>query len=342
MPDMGYIPPIQNFTLPGPAQINQQPGLVEGFASGVEAGAKLGQKQQELTLEQQKQQTEIQKMNFDKGISLAHNALDAYDHYGDVMGEVSLSAFQKGMNMAAPGSVDPNIKWDESLSGHMKDFKAAMDAGVAGKRPWPEVLGVMSMIQASAGKVQREKMQSVMDSAKDIYGQEQTTKRQEVSQGVETQRAYAEHAQPLIQAGSVLNSISNMLAKNDPTSDALAKANIEKLVANGTISKEDVDKLTSAGGPLAKIGQHMSNWWTGKTFDSTHRKAMQAWIPAKVAELNHTLQSTATAFPGAQPVNVRLDRDQKAIDAAKAWLKANPNDPMTRSVQTKLDQMENP
>ena len=170
-------------------------------------------------------------------------------------------------------------------------------------------------------------MEPLLQSAQDQFNQQQTTGRQQSSQAQDTQRAYAEHAQPLIQAGSVLNTISQSLAQNTPTGDAVAKANIEKLVANGSISQDDVTKLTTAGGPLERVGEYWHTVGTGKTFDDTHRSAMQNWIGTKVGELNNTLSSTATAFPGAQPAHIvvrktgksKSGKDIYSEDGGKTW-----------------------
>lgn len=57
---MGQLAP-QPFQLPGPAQINSQPGVMQGVASGIQSGLQLGQGQQALNM--QSQQLAMQQQN---------------------------------------------------------------------------------------------------------------------------------------------------------------------------------------------------------------------------------------------------------------------------------------
>lgn len=305
----------QMFQLPTATSIPWHGNDAQTVQSAVDAASQLYQsrgnqnlQQQQITNQQQQAQQQIalaqQKQRQEQGTAIAQNALDAYNTYGDTVGPESLDAFQKGMNMVAPGSVDPNIKWDSSMGGVLKTAGDAFDAAQKGDRPWPEAIGVIAKAYGQAGKVQQAKLAPLLQSAQGIFDQGQTTARQQSSQSQDTQRAYAEHAQPLIQTGAILSSINHDLSQNDATSDAIAKANIEKLVANGAISPDDVKNLTQSGGPLEKLKESWNTITTGKTFDDVHRKAMQAWIPSKINELNSTLQSTASTFPGAKPAVV--------------------------------------
>lgn len=262
------------------------------------------QNQQTINIQAQQQQLAQQKLQQEQGNAIAQNALSAYDSYGDAAGPESFEAFKKGMNLMAPGSVDPNATWGPAMSNAMKTAADAFDAAQQGKRPWPEAIGVISRTISQSGKSQRDKMMPILQSAQDQFNQEQTTNRQQSTQSQDTQRSYADHVLPFIQTGSALNTISQLLSQNTATGDAAAKTLIERNLANGSISKEDADKLTTAGGPLEK----MSNYWhtigTGKTFDDTHRKAMQNWVGTKVNEINNTLNASATAFPGAKPAQI--------------------------------------
>jgi hypothetical protein len=58
----------QMFQLPAPAQINQQPGLFQGLASGVNQGVQLGQAQQALQQHQQALQQEQHKQQVDSAL----------------------------------------------------------------------------------------------------------------------------------------------------------------------------------------------------------------------------------------------------------------------------------
>ncbi len=304
---------IPNFSL-GAAPINTD-NIGKGLAQGVVEGSRINQGQQALNQQQQFQQAQIQKMQQEQalaqkaqqqeqGKAIVANALDAYDHYGDPVGPESLDAFKKGMNLIAPGSVDPNLQWDPAVGGVMKDAQNAYQAATDGKRPWPEAIAVIAKTMGQVGKMQRAKMEPLLQSAQDQFNQGETTKRQVSTQTQDTQRAYAEHAQPLIQNGATLNTINTLLSQNTATGDAAAKTLIERGLANGSISKEDADKLTSAGGPLEKLSNYWHTIGTGKTFDDTHRKAMQDWVSTKVSEVNNTLKATASAFPGATPAQV--------------------------------------
>ena len=319
---------IPDFQLHGPQNVPMPGGPFQQLAQGVQSGLDIGLRSQQLAQQQQKIVMEKQQQQFEQGTAIAQNALHAYDTYGDVVGPESLNAFVKGINMAAPGTVDPNLKWDPSMGGAMKTAQDAFDAAQKGERPMNEAMGVIAKAMGTVGKVQKAKMEPLLQSAQNIFDQEQTGKRQEFAQRQDTQRSYAAHAQPLIEAGSILNSIRDNLSKGTPTADAIAKANIEKLVANGSISKDDIERLTKSGGPLEKMGQTWSNWKSGLTFDATHRKAMQEWIPSKVNEINNTLKATASAFPGASAAQVpsRITRTLKSgrtaysDDGGKTWL----------------------
>lgn len=282
--------------------------------------AQIQQIQQQQALAQQKQQQE-------QGHLLAQNALQAYDSYGDAAAPESFEAFKKGMNLMAPGAVDPNATWTPEMGDALKKASDAFDAATEGKRPWPEAIGVISKVIGQSGKMQREKLMPILGAAQDQFNQGQSTARQQSSQTQDTQRAYAEHAQPLIQNGSTLNTINTLLSQNTATGDAAAKTLIERGLANGAISKEDADKLTSAGGPLEKLSNYWHTIGTGKTFDDTHRKAMQEWVSTKVDEINNTLKATASAFPGASPAQVTArktgtSKSGKPIfsdDGGKTW-----------------------
>lgn len=307
------------------SQPNMEPLIqgAQGFSQGIQNGMNIG-----IQAAQFKQQIALaaQQQKFEQGTSIAQNALHAYDTYGDVVGPESLNAFQKGMNMAAPGSIDPNLKWDPAMGGALKTASDAFDAAQKGERPWPEAIGVISKAMGQVGKVQRAKMEPMLQGAQDIFNQGQTTARQQSSQSQDTQRAYAEHSQPLIQAGATLNTIDNLLSKKDAASDVLAKANIEKLVANGSISQTEIDKLTASGGPFEKLKQGWDTMFHG-TLDDYHRNALKNWIPSKVAELNSTLSSSATAFPGAKPATVyppmhktlKSGRGAVSYDGGRNW-----------------------
>ena len=329
----------QMFQLPGPAQINNQPGLVQGLSGGLEQGVKLGQAQQALAQHQQELQMAKQQHQFEQGIGIANQGLAAYNTYGDVVGPHSLETFKKGMNMAVPGSVDQALKWDDSMGDTLKTASKALEAGISGDRPWQEVLGVLGILQSKAGKVQSQRMQGMIDTGKDIFNQQQSTVRQQSSQDQDTQRAYASHAQPLIQAGATLGTIQDLLAKKDSASDVLAKAQIEKLVASGAISQNEVEKLTASGGPFEKLKQGWDTMFHG-TLDDYHRNALNNWIPSKIKELNTTLASTASAFPGASPAKISFTSTQEKIQQAKQWIKDHPNDPMASKVKSKLKQLE--
>jgi hypothetical protein len=313
---------IPNFSLG--ATPNMGPPVQGAIAAG--QGVSQGiQFQQELAQKKLLQQAEIHKMQVEKGSMIAKNALEAYDSYGDAAGAESFNAFKKGMNMMAPGSVDPNAQWDSGMGQALKTASGAFDAAQEGTRPWPEAIGVISKVMGAAGKNQRARMEPILHSAQDIFNQEQTTGRQESSQAQDTQRAYASHAMPFIQTGSALSTINQLLDKNTATGDAAAKTLIERNLANGSISKEDADNLTKAGSPLEKIANYWHTIGTGKLFDDTHRKAMKDWTSSKVSEINSTLRSSASAFPGAKPAFARETSKSKSgkpifsDDGGKTW-----------------------
>lgn len=76
MPDMGYIPPIQNFTLPGPAKIEQQPGLAQGIAAGLPVGATMAEQAQKVAESQQEMQMKKVQQNILLVDSLLKNGQD--------------------------------------------------------------------------------------------------------------------------------------------------------------------------------------------------------------------------------------------------------------------------
>lgn len=312
---------IPNFSLGG-GQVtgdNFGKGLTQGYVQGTQ----LGQNQQAVNIQQQQanqqaqyQQALIQqaqqKQQQEQGNAIAKNALDAYDAYGDAAGAESFNAFKKGMNMMAPGSVDPNAQWDNSMGDALKTANDAFSAATEGKRPWPEAIGVISRTISAASKQQRARMEPILTAAQDQFNQTEATSRQQSSQDQDTQRAYAAHAEPLIQNGSSLNTINQLLDQNTATGDAAAKTLIERNLANGSISQDDADKLTSAGGPLEKLTNYWHTIGTGKQFDDTHRAAMKNWTETKVKEINNTLKATATAYPGAAPAQVPVRKTSKS------------------------------
>lgn len=76
MPDMGYIPPIQNFTLPGPAKIEQQPGLAQGIAAGLPTGMNMAEQAQKIAESQQEMQMKKVQQNILLVDSLLKNGQD--------------------------------------------------------------------------------------------------------------------------------------------------------------------------------------------------------------------------------------------------------------------------
>lgn len=295
---MAQIPQFSLGATPTTANIGQgiNEGLNQGYSSYLAQQA-LAQKQQEIQIAQQQARV-------DQGKAITQNALQAYDSYGDAAGPESFNEFKKGMNLIQPGSVDPNIQWDPSIGGGMKTSQDAFDAATSGDRPWQEAIGVIAKTMGTLGKQQRAKMEPLLQSALDQFNQQQTTGRQQSSQTQDTQRAYAANAQPLLQKGSMLNTVSSLLAQNTPTADAQAKTYIDGAIANGDLSPSDLKNMETAGNPLSEHLSKFKNWVSGKMFDDSHRSSMQNWISTKRTEINNTLQTTATAFPGAQPAKI--------------------------------------
>jgi hypothetical protein len=293
-----------NIPMPNNAGVNTQ-GVLGG------AGLALQQQQQAIQAAQfqqqlaQQQQQAQQQARIEQGKALAQNALAAYDAYGDAAGPESFNAFKAGMNMLAPGSVDPQAQWDNTMGDALSTANDAFSAASEGKRPWPEAIGVISKTMSQASQQQRARMQPILQSAQDQFNQQQSTQRQQSSQTQDTQRAYGEHVQPLLQRGAMLNTVDQLLAQKTPTADAEAKTYIDGALANGTISQAELDKMTTAGGPFAQLKTKWQNYKTGLTFDQDHRQAMQSWISAKRSEINNTLQATATSFPGAKPASIQ-------------------------------------
>lgn len=304
MADVQPVAP-QMFQLPAP-NIQQVPGgPFAQFAQGVQSGLQLGQGQQALNIQKQQLAMQQQQARIEQGKNIAANALAAYDAYGDAAGPESFNAFKAGMNMMAPGSVDPNAQWDDSMGSALKTANDAYTAATEGKRPWPEAIGVISKTMSMASKNQQARMQPILQSAQDQFNQQQNTQRQESSQIQDTQRTYGEHIQPLLQKGAMLNTVDQLLSQNTPTADAQAKTYIDAALANGEISKADLDQMSTAGNPLQQFMSKYQNWKSGELFDPAHRKAMQGWIGSKRSEINNTLQATATAFPGAKPASIQ-------------------------------------
>jgi len=317
---------IPNFQLPGP-QVPYQGNLAQGLAAGAQQGGEFFNRQMALQQRTAALQLEAQKQKFEQGSSLVQNALAAYDSYGDAAGHESFNAFKQGMNMIAPGSVDPNAQWDESMGNVLKTANDAFEAVSSGKRPLPEAMAVVAKAFSQASKQQRAKMQPIVGGMQDMYNQEQTNQRIQSEQIQNTQRNYADHANSLIQTGSALNAVNDLLSKKDAAADDLAKAKMQSLIANGAISQNEVTQLTKAGGPFEKV----EAWWnstTKGTLDAYHREQFQKYIPSKIAELNNSLQSLASTFPGAQAahINPRLYGQSKSgkpmysDDGGKTWL----------------------
>ena len=315
--DMAQIPNFQLGATPNPDAFSQAYAQTSNATTNtLQAPQQTQIARQQLQQQQQLQQAQIQQkqqeLQREQGNAIAKNALDAYDAYGDAAGKESFDAFKKGMNLMAPGSVDPNAQWDDNMGDALKTANDAFSAATEGKRPWPEAIGVISKTISAASKQQRARMEPILTAAQDQFNQGEATSRQMSSQAQDTQRAYAAHAEPLIQNGSSLNTINQLLDQNTATGDAAAKTLIERNLANGSISKEDADKLTSAGGPLEKLTNYWHTIGTGKQFDDTHRAAMKNWTATKVQEINNTLKATASAYPGATPAQVRQTSKSKS------------------------------
>lgn len=310
---MAQIPSFQAPSVPYMG--NALTGAAQGFQQGIQNYQQFAQLAQKA-----------KQMQMERGQYIVKNAIDAYNAYGDDIGPESFQAFKQGMNMIAPGTVDPSLNWTPEVSQKMKTVGNAFDAAVNGDRPWPEAIGVISKVMATAGIQQRARMEPILNSAKDIYGQQQTNNRNIYDQGQNTQRNYADHANPMIQAGAALNTVNDLLSKKDAVSDATAKSMLSTLIANGHISQDEINQLTTAGGPLEKLG----SWWNSKTagkIDDYHRAEIQKYIPTKIDQLNNTLQSLATAFPGASPAKIsfRMTKQSKSgkpivsLDGGKTW-----------------------
>jgi len=294
----------------------QRSGANQSEAQLRQAQIQQMQKEQEIAAQKQKQE---------QGHLIATNALQAYDAYGDKLGPESFEAFKKGMNLMAPGAIAPDATWHADMGDALKTASDAFTAAESGKRPWPEAIGVISKVIGQSGKMQREKLMPILGAAQDQFNQGEATNRQQSSQTQDTQRAYAEHAQPILSEGSALNVIDDSLGMKDPTQDVIVKAGLQKLIASGTISQQEIEELTKAGGPLSGVEKIWNNWTTGQTFDDTHRKAIREWIPRKIQELNNTLESSAGTFPGARPAYIPLTKKLKSgrtavsVDNGKNW-----------------------
>lgn len=302
---MAQIPNFGN--LPQPYQ-NPAGPAIQGGQNAAQDFQGIQQLQQQKQLQQAQIQQMQQQAQIEKGKAITQNALAAYDAYGDAAGPESFNAFKAGMNMIQPGSVDPNAQWDNTMGDALKTANDAFSAATEGKRPWPEAIGVISKTMSTASKIQRERMQPILGAAQDQFNQQQNTQRQQSSQTQDTQRAYGEHVQPLLQKGAMLNTVDQLLSQNTPTADAQAKTYIDAALANGEISKADLDQMSTAGNPLQQTISKYKNWKSGELFDQDHRTAMQGWIGSKRTEINNTLQATATAFPGAKPAQIPESR----------------------------------
>jgi hypothetical protein len=109
----------QMFQLPQPAQINQQPGLAQGLASGVNQGVQFGQQQQALAQKQQ----ELQMAKQQQTISQVDTLLKSGMNYPGML-PVMWPAIATRMNSLSPDyQLDPNTPPE-----NLKNFATALSS----------------------------------------------------------------------------------------------------------------------------------------------------------------------------------------------------------------------
>jgi hypothetical protein len=180
MPDMGYIPQIPNFQLPGPAQITQQPGLAQGLASGVQAGGQLAlnlQQARSLGIQNQaapymrqllaqKQQADIQKQQAETVIGLVGMNAPLLKYLAPADQMNLLKSNFKQIKAAFPNApIDPDVvsvemadvmeKWATGRSKLLEDHNVTPDAILTYDTGW---MGHMSEMQRDIVKQSQSMM----------------------------------------------------------------------------------------------------------------------------------------------------------------------------------------
>jgi hypothetical protein len=290
MPDMGYIPQIPNFQLPGPAQITQQPGLAQGLASGLQGGAQMGLNLQQaraqglanqitqyqmspeiraLAVQQTqaaiaKQQAEAKKIQQDNGLGLMKAAAEGYDRWGDDAGPELFNTFKKGVDMVAPGSIPDDWQFTPDMGGVMKQAGKAVDALQAGDATLEDTMYFLSKLKAKASKVQQERLQGVLTPVQNMYDQEQTRKRTEFTQGQESQRKaldendkYKASVTPFVNAHKSFQQMQNIVNQSqkagtdvDPWSFLNSYVHAIDPNFNGVINAQTYKDLQVSGSPI--------------------------------------------------------------------------------------------
>jgi hypothetical protein len=299
--------------------------LGRGLATGLNQGAQMGYtmeqtralelqnkympatlalKQQEMQMMMQKQQAEIQKAKSEQGLGLMKAAGEGYDRWGDDAGPELFNTFKKGVDMVAPGTIPDTWQFTPEMGGIMKQARDAVDALQTGDATLQDTMYFLSKLKAKASKVQQERLQGVLTPVQNMFDQEQTQKRTEMTQKNESERAAAQSMAPLVQQSFSVNLAKTALAKADELNDHIAINEFGKLVNNGTpIPLPELTKMAKAGTWGSKVAQIFTKVSSTGALAPEQREVLQNALDTIGESLKGQIGTRSEQFPSAKPVN---------------------------------------
>ncbi len=262
-------------------------------------------KQQEMAMAIQKQQAEIQKAKSEQGLGLMKAAAEGYDRWGDDAGPELFNTFKKGVDMVQPGAIPDSWQYTPEMGGVMKQAGKAVDALQNGDATLQDTMYFLSKLKSKASKVQQERLQGVLAPVQNMFDQEQTQKRTEMTQRNESERAAAQSMAPLVNSSYSVNLAKTALSKGTELGDFMAINEFGKLANNGTpVPLPELQKMAKAGTWGPKFAQAFAKFTGEGALSPEQRTLMQNALDTIGESVKGQVETRSAQFPSVRSIKL--------------------------------------